>query len=127
MTAIEFIVPGKVDTNHRPRATVVRGKPRMRKLASYSAYVQKVAWLARSKFGARWTCVARYSVEVTVHEHDRRSRDLDNACKGVLDGLTGIAWDDDRQIDRLIVSRGEVRRTAPCVVVKVEVIKEDER
>lgn len=121
MTAIEFTVPGRVDTNHRPRAAIRGGKIRTHKAAGYRAYVDRVAWIARAPF-AGWPLGLRYAVTLTVHEHDRRSRDLDNACKGVLDGLKGAAWADDRQVDDLRVVRGEVRKTAPCVVVKVEVI-----
>ena len=68
-----------------------------------------------------WPLDARYEITITMHEHDRRSRDWDNV-KGVCDGLTGIVWNDDRQIDRAHVYRGEVRKSAPCVVVAVEVI-----
>lgn len=32
---------------------------------------------------------------------DHRPRDLDNLCKSVLDGLNGIAWDDDKQVTLL--------------------------
>jgi Holliday junction resolvase RusA-like endonuclease len=62
---------------------------------------------------------ARYAVTITMHEPDRRSRDLDNA-KAIMDGLSGIAWNDDRQVDAYTVTRGEVRRLAPCVVVTVQ-------
>lgn len=35
------------------------------------------------------------------------SIDLDNAAKIALDALNGIAWKDDRQIERLTIIRGE--------------------
>ena len=36
-----------------------------------------------------------------------RSIDLDNAAKIALDALNGVAWVDDRQIERLTIIRGE--------------------
>ena len=38
---------------------------------------------------------------------DRRRRDLDNLAKAVLDGMNGVLYDDDSQIDNLIIRRGE--------------------
>jgi Holliday junction resolvase RusA-like endonuclease len=29
--------------------------------------------------------------------------DVDNICKAVLDGLNGVAWDDDRQVEMMEV------------------------
>jgi crossover junction endodeoxyribonuclease RusA len=56
-------------------------------------------------------------VEVSILLHPRkpkrpsktltRSLDVDNAVKVVLDSLNGIAWRDDRQIERLTVIRCE--------------------
>jgi crossover junction endodeoxyribonuclease RusA len=37
---------------------------------------------------------------------DRRRRDLDNLAKAVLDGMNGVLYDDDSQIDNLIIRRG---------------------
>ena len=40
-------------------------------------------------------------------------QDVDNLAKSVLDALTGIAWDDDRQVRRLVIEKsyGEARTT----------------
>lgn len=120
--SVEFTVPGKCNANHRPRAAIRGGKVRTYKAAGYREYVTYAR--ARAAFAlATWRHTdARMRVLITLHEHDRRSRDLDNACKPILDALTGIAWADDKQVDDLRVIRGEVRKTAPCVVVRVEVM-----
>ncbi len=88
----------------------------------YTAYKRAVQLHALAARPRGWTTDARYSVRVTIHEPDKRSRDLDNACKAALDGSRGVLWDDDRQIDALSIVRGEVRRDAPCVVMTVEVM-----
>lgn len=53
----------------------------------------------------------RLSVEILAYPPDRRSRDLDNLPKAILDSLTHAGlWVDDAQIDRLLIER--------CTVVK---------
>jgi crossover junction endodeoxyribonuclease RusA len=51
----------------------------------------------------------RLSVSLVVHPPDRRRRDLDNVLKASFDSLTaGGAWEDDSQVDRILVERGHV-------------------
>lgn len=53
----------------------------------------------------------RLTVALVVEPPDRRARDLDNVLKALLDALThGGLWDDDSQIDRLMVEREEPRK-----------------
>lgn len=52
---------------------------------------------------------ARLEVHVVLHAPDRRIRDLDNILKPLLDALVQAGlFDDDSQVDRLTVERGEV-------------------
>jgi len=50
----------------------------------------------------------RLAVQVVAYPPDRRRRDLDNLQKALLDALehAGV-YDDDSQIDRLLIERGE--------------------
>jgi len=51
----------------------------------------------------------RLQVEITLYPPDRRIRDIDNCIKSALDALVqGGAFNDDSQIDVLIVQRGEI-------------------
>lgn len=52
-----------------------------------------------------WGREHRYSVDIAITFADRRRRDIDNVAKTVLDGLNGVAWDDDSQVDALHVVR----------------------
>ena len=56
--------------------------------------------------GEVFTAEKRLSVEVDVYQPNRRSFDLDNLGKSLLDSLTeaGI-WSDDSQVDRLVFTR----------------------
>lgn len=62
---------------------------------------------------------ARVSVRIVVYRGSRRRCDVDNLAKQVLDGLNGVAWDDDCQVDDLHVTR-RLDRERPRVVVEVD-------
>lgn len=69
------------------------------------AYRSHVGWLVQS--GEPLT--GRVHLRLTVCPPDRRKRDIDNVLKASLDALTHAGvWVDDSQIDRLLVTRGEV-------------------
>lgn len=73
-----------------------------------------VAWYATREQGFG---NARLVVSVVAYPPDRRKRDLDNILKAALDALTHArAYEDDSQIDRLIVDRGEVRKDAGLLI-----------
>ena len=59
---------------------------------------------------------ARLTVLLVARPPDRRRRDLDNLAKAVLDGMQGPLYDDDSQIDNLIIRRGA---TTPGGLVEV--------
>lgn len=66
----------------------------------------------------------RFSLLIIAFMPDRRTRDLDNICKAVLDGLTHAnAIDDDSQIDDLRVLRGKVDPGNPRVEIALTIIK----
>lgn len=51
----------------------------------------------------------RIKAVVTLHGATKRSYDVDNFMKGIGDALThSLVYKDDKQIDELIVKRGEV-------------------
>lgn len=52
---------------------------------------------------------ARLQIEITLYPTDKRIRDIDNSIKSCFDALVQAgAFNDDSQIDVLIVQRGEV-------------------
>ena len=55
------------------------------------------------------TLADRLYVEVVLHAPDKRTRDLDNYMKALLDALTlARLWEDDSQIDQLSILRGVI-------------------
>lgn len=76
-----------------------------------------VAWYATREQGF---ANARLVVTVVAYPPDRRKRDLDNILKAALDALSHArAYEDDSQIDRLIVERGEVRKADPGLLITI--------
>lgn len=67
--------------------------------------------------GSLWVAIALHPKKpLRASQAPLRSIDLDNACKIALDALNGIAWQDDRQIDQLTVTRKEPVKDGALVV-----------
>ena len=58
------------------------------------------------------------AVTVAVYR-PRRCGDLDNALKVVLDSLTGVAWDDDKQVTEIHARRFDDKAN-PRVEIRIE-------
>lgn len=56
-------------------------------------------------------------LDVSIVFHGKGRGDIDNLCKSVLDGLNGVAWQDDRQVMKLCAEK----RNGPTPYVDVEV------
>jgi Holliday junction resolvase RusA-like endonuclease len=55
----------------------------------------------------------RFSLKLTLHFPDRRRCDIDNRVKLCQDALADALGFDDKQIDQLIVERGEPDKARP--------------
>lgn len=94
----EFSVPGEPVSKARPRVT---------RHGTYTPERVKhaeelVAWHFR--LAARRHVAAGdplYGLEVVFHLWNQGRRDLDNLIKLVLDGLNGVAWLDDSQVNEI--------------------------
>jgi crossover junction endodeoxyribonuclease RusA len=64
----------------------------------------------------------RLQMQVTLYPRDKRKQDIDNRIKALWDALTDAGvFDDDEQIDVLIVQRGEIRKGGGCLVLIDEI------
>jgi crossover junction endodeoxyribonuclease RusA len=78
-----------------------------------------VAEYAVPKLGA-----ARLEFQVTLYPRDRRKQDIDNRIKALWDALADAGvFDNDEQIDVLIVHRGEIKKGGGCLVY-IDIIDE---
>lgn len=139
ITNVAFTVPGEPQGKGRPRIGRVGAHARMFTPAKTAAYEGLVALAAQTAMGPASPFPGPLAVEIdAVHtvpaswSKKRRSEalaglqhpvvkpDIDNIAKAIADGGNGVAWVDDRQIVRLVVSRryGET----PGVHVRVAVM-----
>lgn len=60
---------------------------------------------------------ARLEFQVTLYPKDKRKQDIDNRIKALWDALADAGvFDNDEQIDVLIVQRGEIKKGGGCLV-----------
>ena len=70
---------------------------------------------------------ARLAVHYTYWFKDKRRNDLDNRVKLLNDSLEGCLFDNDNQIDLMILERGGIDRVNPRVEIEIRVIANDWR
>jgi Holliday junction resolvase RusA-like endonuclease len=58
----------------------------------------------------------KLSVEIILFPRDKRLLDIDNCCKAILDSMNGVMYDDDQQVWKLTVQRGEKIKGGGCQV-----------
>lgn len=83
----------------------------------------------RTKEDYFWQAKAQYNgvplsgelkVELVVYFRSKATSDIDNVCKATLDSLTGLLWDDDRQIVELHIYK---RQDKANPRIEIEVIQ----
>jgi Holliday junction resolvase RusA-like endonuclease len=102
---VEFFVPG-------PLVPWMRAQGSGRRRFTHPtrvAYAERVAWLARAARPASWPGDARYNIQMWGRHVNRQRIDIDNVCKGQMDALNGILWNDDSQVDEI-----HAYRLPPC-------------
>lgn len=98
---VKITIPGRPVPKARPRpASNRRGYiiP-----ARTMAYQRQVGWVAKQQIKTPFAG----DVEVTIVLYFRGGRvgDVDNYQKSILDGLNGIAFEDDRQVRKVTCER----------------------
>lgn len=111
--------PPSVNTYYRsPRSGPLAGRTLISKAGR--AYRVAVAETVAER-GQKMPAGARLSVAVALYAPDRRTRDIDNSMKALLDSLhhAGV-FEDDGLIDELHIRRGPVTKGGKAVVVVME-------
>lgn len=121
MTLLAFTVPG--DPIPKARARVVRGHAfTPKRTEAYELRVRKAASDAIkhiAKAGIAWPTDARYEVSIVAHRRTAHAFDVDNLAKSVCDGVQGVVFANDSQVDHLTIARAAVDRSSPRLVVTV--------
>jgi crossover junction endodeoxyribonuclease RusA len=106
---IEFVVPGRPVPKARPRLGVRGRKAFIYTPPATREYEKLVGWVARCA-GCK---PLNGPLAVKLHLFIRgRSGDVDNYCKSILDGLNGVAYEDDDQVVELLVRKHRVKAAA---------------
>lgn len=105
-----FVILGTPIPKARPRVYRGRAVTPPRTL-HYEALVKLAAKAARVR-----PTDARVAISLAFFQPTLRRCDLDNLAKAVLDGLNGVAYLDDSQVDELHVYRELDRDNPRCLV-----------
>lgn len=103
-----------------PKARARRGRHGFytpQKTVSYERHVGSCALVAVLA-NRRWLKTSEYQVQLDVYYRDKRSGDLDNLEKSILDGMQGVVYHNDKQVCSSIKSR-HYDKERPRVCVRV--------
>jgi len=114
---LELPLPPSMNTywrNFRGRTVLSAGG------REYKVAVQEyVAAHNLPKFGEE-----RLGATITIFPRDKRSIDLDNRLKSLLDSLQDAGlYDDDSQFDRIYICRGMIKKGGGCTIT-ISTLKE---
>ena len=118
---VNLELPWPPSTNALWRNVAIGGGQRTLLSAKARAFLEEAAkQVAVQRAGLRF----KGAVMVTcwLHAPTRRSYDIDNRVKALLDACThGGLWHDDGQVDVLVVQRGQVIRGGLAIVKVSEI------
>jgi Holliday junction resolvase RusA-like endonuclease len=93
------------------------------------SYEAHVGWCGRvalttNGWNRCWPMQASYAISAAIYVPDRRRRDVTNIVKALEDGLIGVLWDDDSQVEWLRDVRRFIDRDQPRVECMISVISD---
>jgi len=106
--AIRVIVPGRPVPKGRPRLGVRDRKAFVYTPERTKAYEETVGWHARAAVqGDALECPV--AVVIDLYLYGKQRIDVDNCAKSILDGMNGIVYADDNQVEDLRVRKLRVK------------------
>jgi len=103
---IRITIPGRPVPKARPRLGVRGRMAYIYTPPATKEYEKLVGWVAKAT-GCR---PVKMPVAVVLDVYIKRKLDADNIAKSILDGLNGIAYEDDDQVVELLVRKHKVKR-----------------
>ena len=108
MQPIRITIPGRPIPKGRPRLGMSGRKAYVYTPPKTAEYEKLVGWVAKS-LGCK---PVDGLVSVSLHVYCRGKMDVDNVAKSILDGLNGIAYEDDDQVVELFAKKYKVKEKA---------------
>lgn len=108
MNIHKITIPGRPVPKGRPRLGVRGRKAFVYTPPDTKEYEKLVGWVAKS-VGCR---PVEGPVSVSLNVYAKGKLDADNIAKSILDGLNGIAYEDDDQVIELLVRKHKVKSKA---------------
>lgn len=102
----KIIIPGRPVPKARPRLGIRGRTAYVYTPPATREYEKLVGWVARAS-GCR---PVDGPVSVSLSVYARGRLDADNIAKSILDGLNGIAYEDDDQVIELLVRKHRVNK-----------------
>jgi Holliday junction resolvase RusA-like endonuclease len=118
--AIIFTVPGRPVPKQRPR---LGRNGNIYTPKNCLEYEKAVGWAARRLFKTPLDGPVELHVRLYLNS---KGGDLDNYIKAICDGLNGVAWLDDSQVERIMASMAVNEFVAERADVLVRLVKIEE-
>lgn len=110
-----FDVPGRPVPKKRPRTIWKGGKPITYTPSETVRFEKLIGASFANEVPSNWSVGNRYKISITAYikktiSGNARKIDIDNVAKSVLDALNNKAWNDDSQVDQIVIVRKSVSK-----------------
>ena len=114
---VKLVIPWEhcVSKNQK---TTVWGKGRPALTAKYRNAKESISVLTK-KQARRKPYDTPVRIEFVLYEPDRRRRDILNYTQIICDGIEGVAYNNDAQIQYVVVKRGGLDKSNPRMEVRI--------
>ena len=105
---VKLTLPYPVSANRYWRSFVPKGWARAVVVVSpeAKAYKEQAGWIAKAA-GLRNPVLGLVEVRIKLFPRDKRLLDIDNVLKVAIDSLAGIAYANDKQVNKVSAERCE--------------------
>ena len=115
---MEVTLLGEIpSTNRIYRYSCVGGFLRGYMSSEGRARKDEYSWQFKAKRPKGWKTDERYEVSIQLYFKNKRPHDIDNYNKVILDSAIGIIWDDDKQIQKLTITKAIDRDNPRAFIV----------
>jgi crossover junction endodeoxyribonuclease RusA len=118
--SVRFVVSGS-PVPQGSMVALANGRLRHQSSGALTAWRRAIGWTARTQMQTQpWSGPVQVTLTFTVRNDATRPPDLDKLIRAVLDALTGIVWDDDRQVVALTATKQQGAACGVAITVTEE-------